>query len=304
LILVLPGNILIASSAEVGPSTPIHFFESFEDDFIAGRNVPDLVDASLSSSFSAINEKRPAASGKLTIRDRGVTEPGGVGGGFPPRNDNAFLDFTDGRGTFLTFRFSPGCIVGPGSTIAFDVVAHGSDPGSLYKFVSSDGVNFTQVGDASDANGPFSFNLAVGETDTFFRLQVGTGAGIWEGVHVDNFHAVIHCAPVPVEVDIKPGSDPNSINCNNEEGIIPVAILTTGDFDATTVDHTTVTFEGASETHLDKNGDIDLVFHFRLGDTDLTCGSTEGTLTGETFDGLAIEGADAVRMVDQGGGPP
>ena len=114
-----------------------------------------------------------------------------------------------------------------------------------------------------------------------------------------------------VEIDIKPGSDPNSINCKNEKGVIPVAILTTEEFDATTVDHTTVTFEGASETHVQKksgepdrheedvdgDGDTDLVLHLRLGDTDLTCESTEGTLTGETFDGRAIEGTDAVRMV-------
>ncbi len=123
---------------------------------------------------------------------------------------------------------------------------------------------------------------------------------------------------VVVPIDIKPGSDPNSINCNNENGVIAVAILTTEDFDATTVDHTTVTFEGASETHVDKksgeprrheedvdcDGDTDLVFHFRLGDTDLTCDSTEAILTGETFDGQAIEGTDAVRMIDRGGGKP
>ncbi len=93
-----------------------------------------------------------------------------------------------------------------------------------------------------------------------------------------------------------------------------MAILTTEDFDATKVDHTTVTFEGASETHVDKksgeprrhegdvdsDGDTDLVFHFRLGDTSLTCSSTEGTLTGETSDGQAIQGTDAVRMVGNG----
>ena len=116
-----------------------------------------------------------------------------------------------------------------------------------------------------------------------------------------------------IKIDIKPGSDPNSINCGNQKGVIAVAILTTDDFDATTVDHTTVTFEGAGETHVDKrsrearrheedvddDGDVDLVFHFRLGDTALTCKSTEGALIGETFDGLSVEGSDGVRMVGQ-----
>jgi hypothetical protein len=42
---------------------------------------------------------------------------------------------------------------------------------------------------------------------------------------------------------------------------------------------------------------VDLVFHFRVGDTGLGCASTGGTLTGRTIDGRAIEGSDAVRMV-------
>ena len=80
---------------------------------------------------------------------------------------------------------------------------------------------------------------------------------------------------LPVAIDIKPGSDPNLINCNNQNGVVPVATLTTGDFDATTVDHSTVTFEGANETRVEKkggeplrheedvdgDGDTDLVFH-------------------------------------------
>ncbi len=117
--------------------------------------------------------------------------------------------------------------------------------------------------------------------------------------------------PEPGTLDIKPGSDPNSINCNNDQGVITVAILTTEDFDATTVDHATVTFEGASETHVNKktdqprrheedvdgDGDTDLVFHFRMGETELNCDSTEGILSGQTFDGEAIEGTDSVRMV-------
>lgn len=127
-----------------------------------------------------------------------------------------------------------------------------------------------------------------------------------------SFNITVEPPPVDlINIDIKPGGEPNSINCNHENVVIPVAILTTENFDATTVDHNTVTFEGASEIHVDNNsgeprrheedvdedGDIDLIFHFRQGDTNLTCDSLEGKLTGETLDGQAIEVYDSVRMV-------
>ncbi len=116
---------------------------------------------------------------------------------------------------------------------------------------------------------------------------------------------------IEVDIDIKPGSDPNSINCNNENQTITVAILSTPDFDAATVDHTTVTFEGASESHVNKKtgvarrhetfgrGVTDLLFHFRLGETGLGCGSTQGTLQGQTFGGQPFGGTDAVRTVGE-----
>ena len=128
----------------------------------------------------------------------------------------------------------------------------------------------------------------------------------------DNFYVVITPAIIPVEVDIKPGSDPNGVNCNNEQGIISVAILSTPDFDATTVDHTTVRFglsgTEAGVTHINKktgepkrheedaNGDgaTDIVFHFLYGDTGLTCSSAEGVLLGTTLGGQPIGGGDAV----------
>ncbi|MFC1570038.1 hypothetical protein ACFL4L_07365 [bacterium] len=114
-----------------------------------------------------------------------------------------------------------------------------------------------------------------------------------------------------VDIDIKPGSTPNSINCRNGNMIITVAILTSDDFDATVVDHTTVTFEGASEMHVNKksgelsrhtedvdgDGDTDLVFHFRFSDTGIECGDEEAILTGLTFEGQKIEGSDHIRTV-------
>src|SRR5207245_457277 len=50
---------------------------------------------------------------------------------------------------------------------------------------------------------------------------------------------------VPVSIDIKPGSFPNSINTKNE-GVVPVAILGGTGIDVTLVDLTTLKFAGAS----------------------------------------------------------
>lgn len=121
------------------------------------------------------------------------------------------------------------------------------------------------------------------------------------------------CAPpvLPILIEIKP-MDENTINCHNVNEVIPIAILTTDDFDATTVDHESVRFHGASEYHLNKksgtlkrhendadgDGDIDLVLHFLLTETNLDCNSLEGTLTGELFDGTPIQGSDSVIMID------
>ncbi len=77
--------------------------------------------------------------------------------------------------------------------------------------------------------------------------------------------------PRSVEIDVQGNV------CNQGKGVVPVHLLSTPSFDATTVDHTTVTLGDASETHVDKktgvakrheedvddDGDIDLVFHFR-----------------------------------------
>ena len=49
---------------------------------------------------------------------------------------------------------------------------------------------------------------------------------------------------IPVGIDIKPGSDPNSINLGSN-GVVPVAILSSAEFDATTVDPGTVELAGA-----------------------------------------------------------
>jgi YVTN family beta-propeller protein len=115
--------------------------------------------------------------------------------------------------------------------------------------------------------------------------------------------AITPDAKILVTIDIKPGSDPNSINPKSK-GVIPVAILTTSTFDATTVDPTTVRFgpTGTETTpvqsalkDVDGDGDTDMILHFVTQKTGLQCGDTSASLTGETLDGQMIQGSDAVK---------
>ena len=125
----------------------------------------------------------------------------------------------------------------------------------------------------------------------------------------DQFLSVEAVTPgvISVEIDVKPGSFPNSINPNSK-GVIPVAILTTEDFDATTVDADTVRFgpADAEKVHkrahvedADGDGDLDLVLHFRTRETDIQSDDTEACLTGRTTVTDTIWGCDSVRTVPQ-----
>lgn len=110
---------------------------------------------------------------------------------------------------------------------------------------------------------------------------------------------------IHVSIDVKPGSSENSLNPNSR-GRIPVAILTTDSFDASTVDPTTVRFGStgteASAVHwaledVDGDGDIDLILHFNTQQTGILCGDTSASLTGETYEGQTIEGSDIILTV-------
>ena len=109
--------------------------------------------------------------------------------------------------------------------------------------------------------------------------------------------------PIPILIDIKPATLPNTINPNSK-GKIPVAILSTYSFDATTVDPTTVLFgvtgievapvHSAAED-VDGDGDIDLVLHFVTQNTGITCGNTSASLTGAMYNGVKIKGSDSIE---------
>ena len=106
---------------------------------------------------------------------------------------------------------------------------------------------------------------------------------------------------IEIEIDIKPGGSPNSIN--PKIGIIPVAILGSQDFDAPQVDSTTVGYgpNMARPIHyghvenINQDGYPDLVLHFNLQDTGIACSDIEASLTGQTFSSVEITGTHSVK---------
>ena len=121
----------------------------------------------------------------------------------------------------------------------------------------------------------------------------------------------VQITTLPVDIDIKPGSDPNSINTKSM-GKVPVAILGSDTFDVTDVDVTTLAFgpSGATPIHdltdpvvyashledVNNDGFTDLVSHYVQKETGLLSGDIEACITGQTTGGTPIEGCDSVKV--------
>lgn len=118
--------------------------------------------------------------------------------------------------------------------------------------------------------------------------------------------------PTTVVIDVKPGSDTNKINLSSN-GLLPVAVLSTADFDATLFTPEMAHLSDAAVplgcagaaavrwTYTDVNGDglIDLLFFFRIQDINLTSSTTAVMLMAHgTYSStvIHIEGTDSVLV--------
>jgi len=127
---------------------------------------------------------------------------------------------------------------------------------------------------------------------------------------VSSLSPFVICEPasIPVEVDVKPGSDANPIN-PKAKGTIPVAILGGADFDVAQIDPSSLDLVGLAVHELpngklqcsidDVNSDgfDDLVCQFVNNRSAWSPGMTSAVLTGSLWDGTAIEGSDQIRLV-------
>lgn len=148
-------------------------------------------------------------------------------------------------------------------------------------------------------------------------LYQGVPGALWAGIYdgwglfEERLSGQILVGPdlVTVTIDIKPGSYPNCINLGSN-GVIPVAILSDANFDATTVDPETVSLAGAGVAvrgkgnkylaHAeDVNEDdvLDLVLKMETENLDPDLQSGYAIIAGTTFDGIAFTGQDEIVIV-------
>ena len=186
----------------------------------------------------------------------------------------------------------------------------GSEPGLVGYWNFEEGVDqFTHDSSGNGNNG---------------TLGSGDGADDSDPAWVESDVLVGICTPLAV--DIKPGSCPNPLNLKSN-GVLPVAILGSADFDVNSVDAVSIrladvpairhSYEDVASPVTDSNececseeggdGYLDLTLKFKTqqiveellnSGEELVKGQTLMlALTGELSDGTSVEGADCVKLV-------
>jgi hypothetical protein len=175
--------------------------------------------------------------------------------------------------------------------------------------------NYTHSGVLQWTNqfGTPAADLAWGVTaDASGAVVAGCTAGALPGQSSaggsDAFIAGNPLTSISIAIDIRPGATPNNINLGSG-GVVPVAILSSATFDATTVDPMTVSLNGATvklkgngsyqTIQQDVNGDgrTDLIVHVNTSALELSAADVVATLTGLTVAGQPFHGKDLVRIV-------
>lgn len=115
--------------------------------------------------------------------------------------------------------------------------------------------------------------------------------------------ALVALPAIEVEIDIKPGSWPNSINLR-KQGVITVAVLSTEEFDAPLLvrgrfgpARATIVHNSGHIEDVNMDGIPDLVLHYDTGETGIECDDESAELRATNEFGQTVVGTDAVSTV-------
>lgn len=232
----------------------------------------------------------------------------------------------------VTFLDHPSlCLPGPRLEFATYLAAVTETNGGSYFPFPGTGFKWAYTSTGTCSSGDVSDVTVLRNTDPSLAKSTGTIEFLgllteqdWNGERIARLQAAgLNGFNVPL-IDVKPERDSATINLSSN-GVIPVAMLGTDTFDATTVNVQTISFSGASPVRTafeDVNGDgrLDLMLHFRTQDTALrqlyadtlagldqvvdgrldpditTRQSVTLSLTAETEDGDELVGFDNVEL--------
>jgi len=288
--------VVLLAGLIVAPATAATFTPITQPDaaYVASTTKIDISGLTNYTSYSSITDGTLTVNFSSSLEKRGPVPTGWATWSSPPDSEtaNPHVLFTGGYGaTSLTMTLSQ-----PVNTFGFELEPN---PFTLEWYT----VDFT-IMSGPTVIGNITMQVHGSYGARLFAGSVTGGSFDQIVINGDREFAIAQVRYIPgigVPVDIKPGSDPNSINLG-AKGVVPVAILTTADFDATTVDPDTVVFAGAdplrwTQEDVDEDGDTDLLFHFKTQELALDGDSTVAFLTGETMGDDAITGVDSVRIV-------
>ena len=228
---------------------------------------------------------------------------------------------TDSSGNvFVTGGVSDNAFkITPGGTITEIINATGDGGGNVldgpFDVATDSSGNVFVAGFDSDN----AFKITPGGTITEIIDSTGDGAGntlsgpfgiatdssgnvFVAGRNSDNaFKLELEPSSIQVDIDIRPGIDPNILKV--EEGSIRVAILGSATFDVSDVNVTTLKFgpnEASPDADSNKFQDVnndgfpDLTSKYLAVETGISLGDTEACLTGNLFNVTPFEGCDSV----------
>lgn len=270
-------------------------------------------------------------------------------GQFDYYNDGKTYDITttsswsiwiDGEGTVVNFNATIRggiymCWYSPGPTLNFGVGSSAghidAGPGSTVNlnggsvgfavFVSADS-DVAVAGSSFDVGGvPYGPGTTLSVPNAMVTAYDKWGHRLFRGSIYCSTGATItlgaEATDLTVEIDVKPGSDPAIINPGSA-GVVPVAVLSDGSFDATQILPASVQFAGASVAvsqsgkymahveDVDEDGDDDMLFHFRTQELKLEQGVSvakvklTGQLGGSQTEGGPVGFLKASSQIDDG----
>lgn len=244
------------------------------------------------------------------------------------------IDPGSGAGTWSTpLTGLPGTFLGAieflpdGTLMGIDMMDAGGGPSRLYTIDTDTGAvslvgplvseseTFGSVEGMTVASGPFRALLALArsmegdEPAQLIRVSETT-AESWVVQEIPlpadypgSRDALVALPAIEVEIDIKPGSWPNSINLR-QRGVIAVAVLSTEEFDAPLLvkgrfgpARATIVHNSGHIEDVNMDGLPDLILHYDTGETGIECDDESAELRATNEIGHTVVGTDAVSTV-------